>query len=138
MPPTGSTAVCFTAPSAKASRPGGAGADLHHGDAELLLLRRQHRFGRGERREDEIDDVQPGALAALDDVLRRGDRRADDVHARLEAHAGHADRLLDAVLPVDQELLRQHVQDVLIDRQRHRARRVEHAVDVRRRPLRRS
>ena len=63
---------------------------------------------------------------------------ADDVHARLEAHARHADRLLDAVLIVDDELLRQHVQDVLVDRQRDGARRVEHALDVRRAPPRRS
>ena len=54
---------------------GRAGADVDHRDAELLLLRRQHRLGGGERREDEVDDVQAGALAALDDVLRRGDRR---------------------------------------------------------------
>ncbi|MFN8644280.1 MAG: hypothetical protein U0802_22455 [Candidatus Binatia bacterium] len=38
-------------------------------------------------------------------------------------------------LIVDDELLRQHVQDVLIHRQRHRARRVEHAFDVARRHL---
>ncbi len=55
--------------------------------------------------------------------------------ARLEPHAGHADRLLDAVLVVDDEFLRKDVQDLLIRRDRDRARRVDHALDVARRHL---
>jgi hypothetical protein len=49
---------------------------------------------------------------------------------RLETHAGHADRLADAFLVVDDEFLRQDVQDLLVGRDRHRARRVDHALDV--------
>ena len=38
------------------------------------------------------------ALHALDDVLRGAVGPGDDVHLGLEAHAGHADRLADALL----------------------------------------
>ncbi len=50
--------------------------------------------------------------------------------ARLQPHARHADRLLDTVLIVDHELLRQHVDDLPVHRQRDRARGVDHALDV--------
>ena len=50
---------------------GGAGAEVDQRDAELLLLGRQHRFGGRQRLEHQVGDVQPGAFAALDDVLRR-------------------------------------------------------------------
>ena len=90
----------------------------------------EHRLGRRERLEHEVGDVQAAALAALDDVLRRGDRGGDDVDLGLEPHARHAERLADAVLVVDDELLRQHVQDLAVHRQRDRARGVEHALDV--------
>ena len=39
-----------------------------------------------------------------------------DVDARLEPHPGHADRLLDAVLVVDDELLRQDVEHLAVRR----------------------
>jgi len=40
----------------------------------------------------------------------------DDVHLGLEPHAAHADRVLDAVLVVDDELLRDHVDDLAVHR----------------------
>src|SRR5690606_19367833 len=73
---------------------------------------------------------EAAALHALDDVLRRADGAGDEMHLGLEAHAGHAYRLTDAVLRIDDELLRQHVNDALIGRNRHGARRVDDALDV--------
>ena len=73
---------------------------------------------------------QAAALHALDDVLRGAVGTGDDVHLGLQAHAGHAERLADAFLRVDDEFLRQDVQDLLVGRDRHRLRRVDHAVDV--------
>ncbi len=57
------------------------------------------------------------------------------MHFRLQAHAGHADRLADAFLVIDQELLRQDVQDLLIGRNGDGARRIDDAIDVARTDL---
>ena len=54
----------------------------------------------------------------------------DDVHLDLEAHAAHAERLAHVLLPVDDEFLRQDVQDLLVVRDRDRLRRLDDAVDV--------
>ena len=64
-------------------------------------------------------------------LLRRALRARDDVHLRLEAHAGHADRIADAFLSVDDEFLRQHVQDLLVRGNRDGLRRVDDVLDVR-------
>ena len=52
------------------------------------------------------------------------------MHLGFEPHARHADRLADAFLRVDDELLRQHVNHALIGRNRDGARRVDDALDV--------
>jgi hypothetical protein len=57
------------------------------------------------------------------------------VHLRFEAHAAHADRIADAFLPVDDEFLRQHVDDLLIRRDRDRLGGVDHVLDVAARDL---
>ena len=48
----------------------------------------------------------------------------------LEAHAGHAERITHVALVVDQELLRQDMQDALVGRNRARLGGVDHAIDV--------
>ena len=88
---------------------------------------RQHRLGRGERLEHDVGDVQAGLVRALHDVLRARHRRRDDVDLGLEPHAAHAERLADAVLLVDDELLREHVDDLAVHRDRHGLGRVDHA-----------
>jgi hypothetical protein len=109
---------------------GRAAAHVDERDTELFLFIGQHRLGRGERLEHDVGDVEAGAVAALDDVLRRGDGAGDDVDLRLQAHAGHAERLLDAVLLVDDVVLRQDVQHLAVHRDRDRLRGVDHALDV--------
>ena len=52
------------------------------------------------------------------------------MHLDLEAHAGHAQRLLDAILTVNDELLRQDVQHLLVGGDGHGARGFDHAIDV--------
>src|SRR5262249_17997216 len=47
-----------------------------------------------------------------------------------QAHAGHAERLFDAVLVVDDVILRQDVQHFAVHRDRDGFRRVHHALDV--------
>ena len=90
----------------------------------------EHRVARGELLEHDVLDLEAAALHALDDVLRGAVGAGDDVHLGLEAHARHADRLADAFLAVDDEFLRQDVQDLLVGRDRHGPRRVDHALDV--------
>ena len=53
-----------------------------------------------------------------------------EVHLGLEAHAGHAERLLDAVLVVDRVLLREHVEDLAVLRDVDRLGLLEHRGDV--------
>ena len=112
---------------------GGATADIDQADAEILLVVGEHRVGGSERLQHEVIDLQATAAYALDDVLRRRHRPGDDMHLRLEAEAAHADRLTDAVLVVDDEFLREDVQDLLVGRDRHRARGLDDAIDVHRR-----
>ena len=72
---------------------------------------------RGELLEHDVVDLEPAALDALLDVLRGALGAGDDVHLGLEPHARHADGIADAFLPVDDEFLRQHVQDLLVRRE---------------------
>ena len=109
---------------------GGAAADVDQRDAELLLVLGQHRFAGRELLDDRLGDVDAGPVHARDDVLRRALAAGDDVDVHFEPGAGHADRRADAVLLVDDEVLRQHVQDLAAGRQRHRLGRVDRAPDV--------
>jgi hypothetical protein len=110
---------------------GGAAADVDQADAELLLVLAEHRVAGTELAEHQVVHLQTAAADALDDVLRGADRAGDHVHPRLQAHAAHADGLADALLVVDDEFLRQDVQDLLVRRDRHRAGGVDDPVDVR-------
>ena len=99
---------------------GGAAADIHQRDAELFLVLRQHRLAGGQLLDDRLGHRDAGAVHARDDVLRRALAAGDDVHVDFETRAGHPHRRADAVLLVDDEILRQHVQDFAAGRQRHR------------------
>src|SRR5207245_7747588 len=83
-----------------------------------LFVHDQHLFAGGELFDDRLGDVDSGAVHARDDVLGRALAAGDDVDVHLEAGAGHADRSADAVLFVDDEILRQHVQALAAGRQR--------------------
>ena len=109
---------------------GGAAADVDQAHAQLLLVLGQHREARGELLEHHVLDLEPAALHALLDVLRGAVGAGDDVHLGLEAHARHADRIADALLAVDDELLRQHVQDLLVGGDGDRLGRIDHVLDV--------
>ena len=76
-------------------------------------------YARGQLLQHHVLDREAAALHALDDVLRGAVGAGDDVHLGLEAHAGHADGIADAFLAVDDEFLRQHMQDPLVRRNRH-------------------
>ena len=107
-----------------------ATADVDHDHAELFLVVEQHRLGRGEGLEHNVLDGEARAIDRAHHVLDRGDGAGHDVHLDLEAHARHADRLAHAVAVVDDEALRQHVDDLAVLRQIDRARGLDHALDV--------
>src|SRR6185312_11561306 len=93
---------------------GGAAADVHQADAEVLLVLVQHRVAGRQLLQYHVVHLEAAAFHAAHDVLGGAGGAGDDVHARLQAHAGHADGLADAVLAVDNEILRQNVQDLLV------------------------
>ena len=129
-PAIGITAVWRIAPLREDREVGGAAADVDQAHAELLLVLGEHREARGELLEHDVVDLEAAALDALDDVLRGAVGAGDDVHLGLQAHARHADRIADALLAVDDEFLRQHVQDLLVGGDRHRLGRIDHVLDV--------
>jgi hypothetical protein len=71
------------------------------------------------RLQHDLLDEQAAAFGALGHICNAGRSRGDHVYARLEANAGHPDRFLDAILVVDDVLLRQHVKHLTITRQRN-------------------
>ncbi len=98
---------------------GRAAADVDEHDADLLLVVVQDGVARRQRLQHDVVDVVAGLLDAAVDVLGRRDQAGDDVDVGLEPDAAHADRVGDAVLAVDDELLGQHVQDLAVGRHGH-------------------
>ncbi len=72
----------------------------------------------------------PGPLDAALEVLEGGDGRGDDVDVDLELDAAHAQRVLDPVLLVDDELLGDDVDDRAVRRDGQRLRLVDDPLDV--------
>ena len=68
----------------------------------------------------------PARLTQVSSVLLRVDVAGHQVHRHLQPVAQHAQRIGDAALLVDDELLRDGVQDLAVRRQRRRLRRLEH------------
>src|SRR5512138_2195182 len=109
---------------------GCAGADVDLADAELALVLGQDGLGRGDLVEDDLLDADAGPLDAALEVLERGQGGGDDVDVDLELDAAHADRVLDAVLVVDDELLGDDVDDVPVRRDGDGLGLVDDAADV--------
>ena len=78
----------------------------------------------------QIAYFQAAAAHALHDVLRSTDGAGDDMHFHFEPHARHADRFAHVFLPVDDEFLRQDMENLLIHRDVDRARSLNHAIDI--------
>src|SRR5512137_1627143 len=109
---------------------GGAAADVHQAHPQLLLVLGEGGERARQRLQHDVRHVQAGALGALDDVLRRGHRAGDDQRLGLQAHAAHADGVLDAVLVVDHELLGEDVDDLAVEGDGHRLGLLDDPVDV--------
>ena len=106
LPPSGSVAVCWMLPSTKTAMSVRAAADVGEDDALALLLRLEHRLSARQRRRDQALDLHAGALDTLRRVLEHRAQAGDDVRLDIEALAEHAQRVRDAVLPIDDVVAR--------------------------------
>ena len=80
--------------------------------------------------QDQVAHLQPAALDAFDDVLCRRHCAGDDMHFHFQLHAAHADRLAHVFLAIDDEFLRQDMQNLLVGWQRDGACGFNHTIDI--------
>ena len=99
---------------------GGAAPQIQQGRAQLFFFLRQHGFAGGQGFQDDVAHVEPRAVAAFDDVVGRGDGAGDDMDLGLQTNTGHAHRVLDAGLFVDDILLGQDVDHFPVHGNGHR------------------
>ena len=66
----------------------------------------------GELRQNQVLHGKAGQVAALDNILGRGDGAGDDVHLHFQADAAHAQGIFYAVLVVDDIFLGYDVNEV--------------------------
>src|ERR1043165_5989674 len=105
-------------------------SDVDKRGAELFVVFSQRRLSGGELFQHHVGDDQPGAVHRVDGVLSRSYRTRDDVDFYCETRADHTDRIVDAVLVVDDEFLRQSIDDLATGGKLNRARGVDRASDV--------
>ncbi len=105
---------------------GRAAADVDQRDAQFPFLVGKHRLCHCQRRQHNLRNIEAAAVAALDDILHRGHRPGDNVHLRFETDSGHAKGIPDAVLIIDDVILRQNVEHLAIHRDRHRLGGIDH------------
>src|SRR5688572_14135984 len=109
---------------------GGCGAEIDERHADVLFVFGERGARGGERLVNGALDAVAGAAHRFAQVLRRRDRAGDDVDLGLEPRAGHAERLADAALMIDDVLLRQDVQHFAVGGHDHGTRDFLHALDV--------
>src|SRR5208337_2868963 len=97
----------FYAPLMKDGDVGGPAPDIDKRHPQLLFFGGEGRLAGGQLLQDDVVDLQAGPVGTLDDVLRRGDGAGDDVNLDLQPDPAHPLGVLDPVLTVDDELLRQ-------------------------------
>src|SRR5262249_12287407 len=95
-------------------------ANIDERDAKLFFVLRQDGLTRRELLDDCLRNSHAGTIYAGPDVLRRALISRNDVNVDLEASTGHADGSADSVLLVDDEILRQDVEDFAPSRERNR------------------
>ena len=109
---------------------GRAAAEVHQQHAHLPLVLRQHRLGRGELLEHQLLHGDARLVHGGQHVLVVGARAGDDVHVGLQPLGGHAERIVDAVLPIDHELPGDDVQQLELGRDVDRLGGLDDPVDV--------
>ena len=99
----------------------GSGAEVSKAYAKLAFVGAEHGIGAGQGFEYRVIHVNAGAVYRSDYVLRGAGRRGDHVDSHFEAGRHHSQGIVDSGLAVENELLRQQVQDFAIGGQGNRA-----------------
>src|SRR5215470_16396465 len=109
---------------------GGATANVEQADAEVAFVLSETGFGGSKRLENGVADEDAGFVGGSDEILRRGDRRRDDVNVGFKTLADHAEGVADAVLRVDAKFMGEDVEDFAVGRERDVASGVDGAANV--------
>ena len=75
---------------------GCAAANINHAHAQFFFVFGQHCFGANQRLQHNGIHFQLAAFDTFLDVLQRRYRAGNDVHARIQAYAAHANRFAHA------------------------------------------
>ncbi len=80
--------------------------------------------------QDNVTDIHTSLVTAFNDVLRAGNSTGDNVRACLKTHSTHAERFLDTILIIDDELLRQDMNHFPIHWYCQSFRCIDYAADI--------
>ena len=83
--------------------------DIDECATDFFFVVAEYGSARGERRIDEVVDVEMTAIDAFDDVIGAADRPCNDVDFGFESDAIHPDGATDSGLIVEDVFLRQDV-----------------------------
>src|SRR6266568_2042976 len=97
---------------------GRAAADVEQAAAEVALVLGEACLGGSERLQYGVADENSRFVRRGYEILRRRDRRSDDVNVGDEPLADHADGVADVILHVDDEFVRKDVKNFAIFRER--------------------
>ncbi len=110
---------------------GGAAADVADHRAHLAFGIGQHHLGGSQRVEHELDDFNPGSANGLPQIFDGSGGRRDDVRFHFQAVAVHANRLVDAILPVKRKAALNDVDDLTTAGNGHGTGRFKGALHIR-------
>ena len=106
------------------------GSHIYDRAAIFLIIVGQNAFGRGKRFEHKLLDIDAGPRHCLYKILPGSARTRNYMNQCFEPRSVHADRFGNAVLSVNNKLLRQTADDLPTGCQRHRAGRINRPLDV--------
>src|SRR5262249_102570 len=104
---------------------GRAAADVEEAGAEVALVLGEAGFGGSERLENGVADENASSVGRGDKVLRRGDRRSDNVDVGFETLADHAHGVPNSLLGIDRKFVGESVEDFAIFGERNVARGID-------------
>src|SRR5579884_2506652 len=109
-----------------------SGPKVHEGNSQLAIVRSEAGLRASQRLKNRstFGDLDPCTVDGRNDVLPRQGRSRHQVDVRLEPSPHHSYRIPNAVLRIQQKLLRKNVQQFPVSRQRDTLGRTDHLADV--------
>ena len=95
---------------------GRTAANVDDAHAQIFFVFSQNGMTACQRLKHDLIHLQAAALDTFLDILQSSVRTGNDVHAGIQTHAAHADRLFHTGLVVDDVLLNHGMQDIVIRR----------------------